>query len=460
MEGEQQQQQRKSSCNKTTRVLLLPWLAHGHISPFLELGKRLAARNFIVYLCSTPVNLHPLKPELSSSPITLVELHLQSSPQLPPHYHTTNGLPSHLMPLLKSAFDNSTSAFSTILVSVSPDLVIYDFLQPWAPSLAASLLHIPSVEFITTSAALAAMASHFYRFNAERKPIPLSSIRLRERDQEAFTELMESATADGTMDITRYERCTERSSKIVLVKTFREIEGEYLDYLDHLTGKKFLPLGPLLDETEQDGKNRDSIVEWLDQKQSSSAVFVSFGSEFFPSGDLIREIAYGLELSGVDFIWVVRFPLGEKVDLADALPEGFFDRVGGRGMVVEGWAPQPAILAHRSVGGFVSHCGWSSVMESMWHGVPIVAVPMHLDQPVNARVVEEIGVGVEVKRDGNGMLERGEIAKVIREVVMEETGEKVRRKAKEMSEVMQRKGDDEVDRVAEELLELCFDRSC
>ncbi|CAN0922776.1 UDP-glucosyltransferase 29 [Linum grandiflorum] len=143
----------------------------------------------------------------------------------------------------------------------------------------------------------------------------------------------------------------------------------------------------------------------------------------------------------------MRFPL------AEALPPGFLDRVGEKGLVVEGWAPQSAILAHDSIGGFVSHCGWSSVMESMWYGVPIVAMPMQLDQPLNARLVEEVGVGVEVKRDGrSGKVDRKEVGKVIREVVM---GEKVRRKAEEMSEVMKKKGDLEIDDVVRELLQLC-----
>jgi UDP:flavonoid glycosyltransferase YjiC (YdhE family) len=124
-------------------------------------------------------------------------------------------------------------------------------------------------------------------------------------------------------------------------------------------------------------------------------------------------------------------------------------------MVVEGWAPQTKILEHPSIGGFVSHCGWSSVMESMKLGVPIIAVPMQLDQPINARLVAEVGVGVEVKRDANGKLERGKVAKVIREVVEEKAGEGVRRKAKELKEKIREKGEEEIDGVVQELVQLC-----
>ncbi|KAM2967864.1 hypothetical protein FF1_028077 [Malus domestica] len=71
-----------------------------------------------------------------------------------------------------------------------------------------------------------------------------------------------------------------------------------------------------------------------------SVVYISFGSEYFLSKEEIEEIAHGLELSKVSFIWVVRFPKEEKVTRAkEVLPKGFVERVGERGMIVEGWAP-------------------------------------------------------------------------------------------------------------------------
>ncbi|GJS08205.1 beta-D-glucosyl crocetin beta-1,6-glucosyltransferase [Tanacetum coccineum] len=110
------------------------------------------------------------------------------------------------------------------------------------------------------------------------------------------------------------------------------------------------------------------ITEWLDTKAIGSTVFVSFGNEYFLSSSDLEEIALGLE-------------------------------VKNKGLVVKGWAPQSKILRHGNIGRFGDHCGWSSVLEAMKFGVPIIAMPMHLDQPINARLVEvRVGISLEMVR--------------------------------------------------------------
>ncbi|MBA0818924.1 hypothetical protein Gohar_021292, partial [Gossypium harknessii] len=201
--------------------------------------------------------------------------------------------------------------------------------------------------------------------------------------------------------------------------------------------------------------NEKEILEWLTKKRKASTVLVSFGSEYYLSNKEREAIAEGLELSEVNFIWVLRFPVGDKdkSKLEEALPEGYLERIGERGLMVEGWAPQAKILQHSSIGGFVSHCGWSSVMESLKFGVPIIAMPMlmHIDQPLNARLVQDVGVGVEVKRGKDGSLEREEIVKVIKQVVGEKDGENIRNKTREMSNYIKIKRDEEVDEVVQEI---------
>ncbi|XP_073271451.1 beta-D-glucosyl crocetin beta-1,6-glucosyltransferase-like [Primulina huaijiensis] len=439
----------------TIRVLMFPWLAYGHISPYLELAKRLADRNFFIYLCSTPANLSSIKSKISEKlalKIQLIELHLPVLPNLPASYHTTNGLPPHLMPVLKNAFEMSTFKFSFILKTIKPDLLIYDFLQPWAP-LAAAAIKIPAVEFITSSSTMTAFMFHFFKTPDVEFPFP--SIFYRDYEFVHRAKLLES-TADEQVKEIAFQGI-ERSNGIVLVKGFEEVEGRYIDYLSKLLGKKVVPVGALVSDPSVEVDETSEVMDWLDQKGEKSTVFVSFGSEYFLKNDDMNELAHGLELSKVNFIWVVRFPKGEKIELEESLPEGFLGRVKGRGLVVRGWAPQNKILEHENIGGFISHCGCSSIMEGMYFGVPVIAMPMHLDQPINARLIEELGIGSEVVRNKFGRLDRAAVAAVIQQVVVDSGGESIRTKARALSDKMRMKRDAEIDDVVREFEKLCSD---
>ncbi|KAF7131793.1 hypothetical protein RHSIM_Rhsim09G0143700 [Rhododendron simsii] len=405
-------------------VLMLPWLAHGHISAFLELAKRLTEKNFFIYFCSSSINLNSIKnmlPEKNSPSVQLVELHLPSSPELPPHLHTTNGLPPHLMPILKIAFEESKPFFSHILNTLNPDLIMYDFNMPWV-SASASLLNIPSVLFFSFGALFTSFAFRFME-NPDAE-YPFQSIQLHESEKTSLKAMLEFST-NGVKDVDLIRESIKLSRDVMLIKTSTEIEKKYIDYLSMLVKKKVQPVGLLVQEIVDEDEDTE-VMRFLHEKDESSVVFVAFGSEFFLSNEEREEIAYGLELS----------------------------RVGDLGMVVEGWAPQAKILTHPSTGGFVSHCGWNSVLESIKFGVPIIAMPMHIDQPLNARLVEDVGVGVEAKRDETGRLDRKEIARVIRRIVVEKHGMEVRNKARELSEKMAMKEVEEIDEVVEEMVQL------
>ncbi|GJW35994.1 hypothetical protein Tco_0058914 [Tanacetum coccineum] len=381
---------------KKQTVLMFPWLGHGHISPFLELAKKLSNTNlFNVYLCSTPANLDLVKKTLRnesvSHSIRLIQLNLTPLPDLPPQLHTTNGLPSHLMPTLKQAFDNASPQFTNIMKHLR--LLIYDIIQPWAP-LAAANLGILVVVLITTS--VAASMYHFYLNYNNDEVFPFSkTIYYRNY------EYVKVANSSKDKEEDRVMQCVAHSSNIVLVKSFKEIEGKYFDYLSVLTGKKVVPLGPLVANPMPDMK-QNSVIQWLDTKAPGSTVFVSFGSEYF--------------LSSVDL-----FPKGESnMNVSEALPLGFIKRVKNRGLVVQGWAPQAKILGHKSIGGFVSHCGWNWVV-----------------------------------RVANGLHWRDNVAKVVKQVMMSRLGQVVREKAKKLSLDMSAKGHEEIDEVVQELLQLC-----
>ncbi|KAL1543119.1 beta-D-glucosyl crocetin beta-1,6-glucosyltransferase [Salvia divinorum] len=413
-------------------ILMFPWLAHGHVFPYLELAKSLCKHNFAIFFCSTPIILQSL-PLPHRLPITLVPLHLPSPTELPPDLHTTKHAPPHLMPLLRNTFHASKAAFSAILASLGPDILLYDAFQPWAAE-AAAASNIPAVHFATTGAA--AYSFYHHLFLRKNSPFPHDALYLRRHELEALQHAADSNLGHsdpGEEGLPFFAR----SRDVILMKTSRDLEGKYLDYLSVLCNKKIVPVGPLITTTTtttSTEKTDSDIMDWLSKKERSSTIFVSFGSEIYLSKKQMQEMAKGLEASKANFIWVVRIPSGETEE--EMLPLGFAERVGERGKIVEGWAPQAEILSHENVCGFVSHCGMSSMIESVYFGVPVIGVPFKGDQPLNSRLLVEAGVGVELARDERGEFRGCDVAEAIGRVV--EGGEGMRARVAGTRETMRR----------------------
>ncbi|KAG5533087.1 hypothetical protein RHGRI_027350 [Rhododendron griersonianum] len=297
----------KQSSN-TTKVLMLPWLAQGHITPFLELAKKLSTKNFHIYLCSTPIILTSIQnriTETQSLSIQLVPFHLPPTPELPPHRHTTNGLPPHLLRALIDAFEMESPSFTNTLQTLSPDLVIYDVFRPRPPSTDASEYKIPAVELMTSGAAVVSFGYH--KFTKSDVEFPFPELQLNSNQRFPGSDRAETR---------RRLESPRISCKMTLINSFRELEGKYIDYLPILIEKKFIPTGPLVQGTTVvDGDKDSEILQWLGAKDEFSTVFVSFGSESFLSKEEREEIAHGLELSGVNFIWIVRITKTQSLSI-------------------------------------------------------------------------------------------------------------------------------------------------
>ncbi|KAM7491471.1 hypothetical protein LguiA_034392 [Lonicera macranthoides] len=187
-------------------------------------------------------------------------------------------------------------------------------------------------------------------------------------------------------------------------------------------------------------------LKWLDGQPSGSVLFVSFGSGGTLSQEQITELALGLEMSGQRFLWVVRSPNNETAnanyfnvesakDPFVFLPSGFLDRTKGVGVVVSSWAPQVEVLSHSSTGGFLTHCGWNSTLESIVHGVPLIGWPLYAEQKLNAVLLtDDLKVAWRVMSNENGLVVREEIAKYARGLISQEDGKKLRNKMKEFKD--------------------------
>ncbi|GLU16350.1 hypothetical protein SLE2022_327880 [Rubroshorea leprosula] len=204
-------------------------------------------------------------------------------------------------------------------------------------------------------------------------------------------------------------------------------------------------IGPLI--AANSSTARHDCLDWLDKQPSRSVVFLCFGSRGAMSPEQVKEIANGLERSGQRFLWVVKNPPDDEkrkqtevnkldVDLDSLLPEGFLNRVEGRGMVVKAWAPQVAVLSHESVGGFVTHCGWNSVLETVVGGVPMIAWPLYAEQHLNRNVlVQDMKMAIPAEqREGDGFVSGTEVEKRVRELMESETGQKLKEKSWKMKQ--------------------------
>ena len=125
-------------------IVVFPWLAFGHMIPFLELSNRLVRRGHAITFVSTPRNasrLPAIPPELSSN-VRVVSLDLPAVDGLPVGAESTADVPPEKVELLKKAFDGLAAPFAGLVAdacaaagstgfSRKPDWIVLDFAHNW-----------------------------------------------------------------------------------------------------------------------------------------------------------------------------------------------------------------------------------------------------------------------------------------------------------------------------------------
>ncbi|WOL14428.1 hypothetical protein Cni_G23208 [Canna indica] len=428
-------------------VLMFPYLAFGHISPFLQLARKLCAAGDVrITFLSAAANLSRIQSLLPALPsVTVVPLQLPALPGLPAGAESTADLPadSPAVELLKLAVDGTRPQVELLLRELRPHLAVFDFGMHWLPAVAEPL-GVRTVFF----SVFAAVSTAYFTVPARRLHGPnptledlkapptgfpagdASSIRSVPYYQAANFLYIFKSFNGGPCLYERVVKCIESCSAI-MAKTSVEMEGPYIDYVERQFGKPMLLTGPLAPEPPK-GKLETRWAKWLGGFPKGAVVFSSFGSETFLTDDGARELLLGLEMSGLPFLVVLNFPAkrvpggtnlpgggGAEEELRKRLPEGFEERVQGRGIVHSGWVQQQHILRHESVGCFVCHAGLSSVMEGVVAGCRLVMMPQKGDQYVNAKLFAgDLGIGVEVeRRDEDGWFAREAVFAAVRKVM-------------------------------------------
>ncbi|KAI0510110.1 hypothetical protein KFK09_010710 [Dendrobium nobile] len=465
-----------SSKTKRLHFLLIPLMEQGHMIPMVDLARLLTAHDSLVTFATSPVNLNRIRPIIdqaaaSSLPIRFVELRFPVvDVGLPEGCESIDLLPSVDLILIfmnaLSLLRNSLEAYLRIPNKAGwpkPDCLISDNHHHWTVDVARSLniprliFHGPSCFFLLCDhlinrhraeleAAVAAASDGFTVLQGLPHPIRISK-------QDVFT------LSPLDPDKSKYKetiRVAEESADGVLVNSFMELEPKNFERYREEKSKPVWPVGPLslykedLDVKAARGRassiDNKILFQWLDRQEVGSVVLVSFGSIVRNTMAQLIELGHGLEASGRPFIWVVKEVMEENVPGAEVWITEFEKMVEGRGMIIRGWAPQAVILGHVAVGGFVTHCGWNSILEALATGVVMATWPHFYDQFLNERLVVEVlksGVavgieqtdylGVEKHNEAKVKVRREEVERVVENLMGGgEAGEERRQRAREL----------------------------
>ncbi|XP_057950631.1 UDP-glycosyltransferase 88A1-like [Malania oleifera] len=449
-------------------VVLYPSPGIGHLISMVELAKLILEQypsfSINILISTPPYNTGATAPYIRrvSDAAPSINFHHLPAPSLPSDPASYSSIEAIGFDFLRRNNPNVHRA----LLSISETHTIVAFIIDLfcAPSLVVARdLNISVYFFFTSGAACLALFLHLPTLHRSTTksfkdlqtllhvpslpPIPSS-------DMPAPTLVRTSVECTSLVDFS----AQMTKSAGIIVNTFQSLESKHIkaasDGLcvpDEPTPPIFA-IGPLVAANDRTGGESEDgatrCLAWLDSQPSQSVVFLCFGSLGVFSEAQLKEIAVGLENSGQRFLWVVRSPPTEDggscdnlapppdPDLDSLLPEGFLGRTRERGLVVKKWAPQVAVLSHESVGGFVTHCGWNSVLEAVCAGVPMVAWPLYAEQRFNRVVlVEEMKLAVPMEeRTEDGFVTAAEVEKRVTELMDSEVGNRVRERAVGMKE--------------------------
>ncbi|KAL5196625.1 hypothetical protein ABZP36_000137 [Zizania latifolia] len=473
----------KAAATPSLHVVVFPWLAFGHMIPFLELSKRLAMRGHAVTFVSTPRNaarLGAIPPALSAH-VRVVTLHLPAVDGLPEGAESTADVPPEMVGLLKKAFDGLATPFAGLVAdacstgageaaataaaavrfSRKPDWIILDFAQNWIWPIAEEH-KIPCAVFLIVTAAMISFigtkevnlahprtTTEDYMVPPPWIPFP-STLAYRGHEAEWIANIFRP-NASGVSDADRFWDLQRPCCRLIVYRSCPEAEPRLFPLLTELFARPAVPAGLLMPadggHITYSDESFAPAIQWLDEQPERSVIYVALGSEAPVTADHVRELAHGLELSGVRFLWALRPPSGGAHHAGALLPDGFESRVAARGLglVCTDWVPQVRVLAHGAVGAFLTHCGWGSTVESFRFGHPLVMLPFVVDQSLIAQAMTARGIGVEVARNyDDGSFHRDAVAAAVRRVMVEEESREYTRKAKQLQEVL-------MDKVQQEL---------
>lgn len=401
--------------------VLVPLLAQGHIIPMVDMACLLADHGAIVTVITTPANASRLESVInriveSNLRIRFVTLRFPSiEVGLPEGCENLDAVPSN--ELLRNFLKGCAMLQEPLVLHLrkqrpGPDCIISDAGHSWTDKVAREL-GIPRLTF-NGFGCFALLCRHIFHYDRilekmadEDETFVMPG--LPHRIEMTRSHSPANFTAPGMDEFRKEMMDIELAADGVVVNSFDDLEAPYIEYLQKARAMKVWNIGPmsLYNKNVADMAfrgNKASIddkrcLTWLESMKPNSVIYVSFGSLARTPLSQLIEIGLGLEASNWPFIWVIK--AGSKSSEVEGwLSQGFEERTRERGLIIRGWAPQLMILSHPAVGGFMTHCGWNSTLESVSEGVPMITWPHFAEQFLNEKLIVEvlrIGISVGVK---------------------------------------------------------------
>ncbi|KAL6861877.1 hypothetical protein ACP4OV_017577 [Aristida adscensionis] len=412
----------------TPHFVLVPWVGTiSHVIPMTDLACLLASRGAAVTIVTTPVNAAVARGRVDRAGVTVTAI---------PFPAAAAGLPDghERMDLLRSqaelpSFFNANARFGEAAARYllreggggggAPrrpiSCVVSGMCQTWTLGLAREL-GVPCFVFHGFGAFALLCIEHLYEHRPHEAAasadepfavpvLPALECRLTRR------QLPPHFTPPASVgeELRRRVRDFDMAVDGIVVNTFDELEHGSVALLAAATGKTVLAVGPVslchaprLDDAQAMPGDARRCTAWLDGKAAGSVVYVSFGSGGRLPPAQLTQLGMALVSCPWPVLWVIKGADAMPGDVKNWLREntdgdGDDDVAASKCLVVRGWAPQVAVLAHAAVGGFVTHCGWGSTLEGLAAGVPMATWPLFSEQFINERlVVDVLGVGVSV----------------------------------------------------------------
>ncbi|WOH02268.1 hypothetical protein DCAR_0521657 [Daucus carota subsp. sativus] len=419
------------------RLVLVPFPFQGHMTPMLQLGAALEQKGLSVTIAHTCHNapdpsqyprfeFRPLADNLTSldTPKNIGVLNFIKK--------INTNCEAQLQEFLVQKIEQEQEGAYGQVVGI-----IYDTLMFCAEAV-ADKLKIPSMVIRTSFSTYVLATIAMPRLQAEGY-FPLQDSMLEELVPELYPlRFKDLPFSGGNIEETLalYAITSNlRSSSAIIWNTVDFLEHLSLPRLQQHYKVPFFTVGPLHKTSSMSSSTSlleedKTCMEWLDKQATNSVIYVSLGSLVLIDAEELTETAWGLANSGHPFLWVIRPGSVIGSEWLELLPEGFIENVGERCHIVK-WAPQKLVLAHKAVGGFWSHCGWNSTLESLCEGKPMMCRPFYVDQPVVSRFISyvwKIGLELETKFD------RRNVESTIRRLFGGKEGEEMRERAIEIKE--------------------------